>query len=149
MTPIADIIVYSRDRRLVLAVETTGLSESTAQDATALRRNFIVHQLLPKTAFFLFVSPTAMFLWRQEALPSAPPDCEVSADAVLNHYRSEESGEWAMTKGELEIVVLHWLCRITNGLREADPASPPERMLIESGLYEQIRNGDVQFDNQS
>ena len=149
MVPNADIIVYSHDRSLALAVETTISRAPTAEDATELRRHLLMHQLLPRAPFFLLVNPTSMFLWREATPPTAPPDREVSADAVLNNYCSEESGKWAMTKGALEIVVLHWLCTIANGLREADPASPPEQMLIDSGLYEQIRNGDVQFDTQS
>ena len=144
----ADIIVYARDRRLALAVEITSLSEPI-QDVIATRRHLVMHPLFPRASFFLLVNPSSMFLWREETLSIAPPDYEVSADAVVNYLLGQESRKWEMTQGELEIIVLHWLGTIVNGLREADPASPPEQMLIESGLYELIRNGDLQFDTES
>ncbi len=140
MAATADITVYSRDRRSVLAVEVKGLSAPTAQGAAGLRRDLLLHQLLPEATFFLLVYSTTMFLWRKETPPAAPPDCSASAEAVFKDYRA------AMSKGALQIAVFNWLSTIASGIREVDPASPAEQMLVQSGLYGEIRHGNVQFE---
>jgi len=146
MASSADIIVYSRNKRLVLAVETEASSEPTAQEATELRCRLLEHPLFPRGSFFLFVNYAAMFLWREETPPAAPPDFSASADTVLKDYELLDDGKGVPSKGALEIVVFAWLSSIANGLREADPASPPGQMLIQSGLYDEIRGGEVQFE---
>jgi hypothetical protein len=51
-----------------------------------------------------------------------------------------------LRKGGLQLLVFWWLSMLANGLRGADPTSEAERMLIDSGVYEELRQGEVQFE---
>lgn len=39
-----------------------------------------------------------------------------------------------------------WLSFLASDLRGANPKSEPEKMLLDSGVYDQLRHGDVRFE---
>jgi hypothetical protein len=144
----ADIVVYAPDRRPVLAVEIKETRHASAKEATALRRGLFAHGLLPDSTFYLIVYPTSLFLWRRQTPADGPPDYVASTrpgleDTDLN-VSHEHDGH--LRKGGLQLLIFGWLSVLANDLRAADPTSEPEKILIDSGVYEQLRHGEVQFD---
>jgi hypothetical protein len=136
-----DIVVYARDRRPVLAVEIKEKINASAKDATALRRYLLAHGLVPASAFYLIVYPTMLFLWRRETPATGLPDYAVSAKLA-----GDEMDGAHLRKGGLQLVVFWWLSVLANDLRDADPSSEAEKMLIDSGVYENLRHGEVRFE---
>jgi hypothetical protein len=144
----ADIIVYAADRYPVLAVEIKETRQASAEKAAAVRRNLLAHRLLSDSAFFLLVYPTMLFLWRRETPASGLPDYIASATPVLNDTELKVAGDDGvhLRKGGLQLRVFAWLSVLASDLRSADPKSEPEKMLIDSGVYAQLRHGDVRFE---
>jgi hypothetical protein len=144
----ADIVVYAPDRHLVLAVEIKETRQASAKEAAALRHRLLAHGLLPDSAFFLLVYPSTLFLWRRETPAADPPDYVASTIPVLNDTELNIAGDddTHLRKGGLQLRVFAWLSVLASDLRGADPKSEPEKMLIDSGVYDQLRHGDVRFE---
>lgn len=142
-----DLAVFSKDRRPILVVDVRGQRQSTAQLATGLRRNMLAHGLLPLSPYFMIATPVQLFLWRGNADASSLPEFTASAKPVLDAYGSKHSiDEGSVRGGALEIVFFSWLSDVASGLRSLSPDSEPDRLLLKSGLYEQIRDGTVDFE---
>lgn len=143
-----DLAVFSKDRRPILVVDVrAGAGYSTAQLAAGLRRSLLAHGLLPSSPFFMIATPIQLFLWREGAEASAWPEFSASARSVLDAYGSRHADtKRAARGGAFEIVLFSWLSDIASGLRPLSPDSEPDRVLLESGLYEQIRDGTVDFE---
>jgi hypothetical protein len=149
MSVLADIVVYAPDKSPVLSVEIKETRHASAEEAAALRRRLLAHGFLPNSAFFLLVYPTALFLWRRESPADSPPDYVASArPTVRGTDMSIAGGEEAhLRRSGLQFLVFTWLSVLANDLRSADPKSEPEKMLIDSGVYDQLRHGDVRFEH--
>jgi hypothetical protein len=142
-----DIAVYARDKRLVLAVEVKDGKEPSGQAAAALRRNLISHKLLTNAPYFLLAYRTRLFLWREETAPGQLADCSALTTPVLHDYASSLSKPESTLRGSgLQIVIFAWLADLASGARKPESDSEPEKMLVDSGLYERIHLGDVQFE---
>lgn len=147
MPALADIVVYAPDSHLVLAVEIKEAKQTSATEAAALRRSLLAHGLLPDSAFFLLVYPSTLFLWRRETPAADPPDYIASTLSVMiDPERGVAADDRArLRKGGLQLRVFAWLSVLASDLRRADPKSEPEKMLIDSGVYERLRHGEVRF----
>jgi hypothetical protein len=143
-----DIAVFSKDRRPALIVEVKdGVMYSTAESAVGLRRSLMAHHLLPDAPFFMVATPIRFFLWRGDADPSAHPLYSASAEPVMESYGSRRANrEVPHRGGALEIVLFFWLSDLTMGARTLPLGSELDRVLLDSGLYEQIRGGNADFD---
>jgi len=144
----ADIAVFSKHRRPVLIVEVkdSGMY-STAESATALRRSLMAHNLLPDVPFVMLGTPIQIFLWRGDAHPSAYPNYSAAAKPILDSYGARHANrERSVRGGALDIVLFSWLSDLASGVRALSPDSEVERMLLESGLYEQIHGGTADFE---
>jgi hypothetical protein len=141
----ADIAVYSPDDRLLLVVEVKNRQEASAAWAAKLRRNLLIHHALPAAQYFLLALPDRLYLWKNASTPSeAPPDFVASTGDVLREYL----GGWVdrperIAEESLQIALTSWLQDIAGSARNPSEESEADRMLIESGLYEPIRNGAV------
>jgi hypothetical protein len=62
---------------------------------------------------------------------------------VLREYlgkRAEAGG----TRGEsLQLALVSWLGDLASAIRQPDPTSEADQMLVKSGLYDKIRFGEV------
>lgn len=144
----ADIAVFSKDRRPVLVVEVKGSGMyPTARSAAELRRSLMAHDLLPDVPFFMLATPIHIFLWRGDAAPSADPNYSAGAKPILDSYGSRHPNrDTPFRGGALEIVMFSWLSDLASGARALSPDSDVDRMLLESGLYEQIQGGAADFE---
>jgi hypothetical protein len=145
-----DIAVFSKDRRPILAVEVKdGRMYSTIESAAGLRRNLMAHHLLPNVPFFMLATPIQIFLWVGDATSRANPNYWAGAGPVLDAYGSRHtSRKNPLRGGALEIVVFSWLSDIAGGTRAPSADSAVNRMLLDSGLYEQIQGGSAEFEVQ-
>jgi hypothetical protein len=144
----ADVAVFSKDRRPVLVVEVKGSGMyPTAQSAAGLRQSLMAHDLLPDVPFFMLATPIQIFLWHGDAPPGAYPNYSAAAKPVLDSYGSRHANrEKPVRGGALEIVMFSWLSDVASGARGLSPDSEVDRMLLESGLYEQIQGGAADFE---
>jgi hypothetical protein len=149
-TSTADIAVFSKDKRPVLTVEVKDTSAyTTPESAAGVRRNLIMHGLLPKASFFMLATPVQLHLWPVSAGPEARPAFTAAARSVLDHYASHRpDGSTRRGGGALEIVIFSWLSNIVSGIRSPSADSDADRMLLESGVYKQIQGGTADFEVQ-
>jgi hypothetical protein len=149
-TALADIAVFSRDRRPILVVEVEDSAiYATAELAAELRRGLMAHHLLPDVPFFMLATPIQLFLWNGDAHPGAYPKYSAIAQPVLEAYGSRRTNrEKPVRGGALEIVVFSWLSDLASGARPLSPDSEVDQMLLGSGLYEQIKGGIADFEVQ-
>ena len=117
--------------------------------AAGLRRGLMAHDLLPDVPFFILATPIQIFLWHGDAHPGAYPKYSAVAQPVLASYGSRRTNrEKPVRGGALEIVVFSWLSDLASGARPLSPDSEVDRMLLESGLYEEIKGGTADFEVQ-
>jgi len=141
-----DIVAYSPDHSLVVVVECEGGNQTSPQYAALLRRSLITHRLLPDAPYLLIASPTGFFLWLEQTPPGEPPDFSASAASVLHHYvgKLAEDTE-GIRRDALQLVLFGWLADLADAIRQPDPCSEADQMLVKSGLYDKIRRGQVKF----
>jgi hypothetical protein len=143
-----DIAVFSKDRRPILAAEVReGKLYSTVESAIGLRRSLMAHQFLPDVPFFMLATPIQIFLWVGGATPGAIPNYSASAEPVMDSYSSKHANRVRPRRGgALEIVIFSWLADVASGIRPLSADSALDRMLLDSGLYDQIRGGSAEFE---
>jgi hypothetical protein len=146
----ADIAVFSRDRRPILIVEVEdSVNYVTAESAARLRRGLLGHGLLPDVPFFMLATPIQIFLWHGDTAADAHPEYSAGAQTVLESYAASRAHrEQPIRGGSLEIVMFSWISDLASGARPLSPDSEVDRMLLESGLYEQIKGGTADFEVQ-
>lgn len=139
----SDIVAYSPDHRRVLVVECKGGGEMSPENAALLRRNLLTHNLIPDAPYFLLAVPNGFFLWLDKTPADQPPDFFASAKSVLRDYLGKHA-EALGTRGEsLQLVLVSWLGDLASAIRQPDPNSEADQMLVKSGLYDKIRFGEV------
>lgn len=143
----ADVVVYSRDKRLQLVVEVKRkprTAHNLRKWATNVRRNLLAHTGIPTAPYFLLAAPpNRLYLWKNSD-PfhfDAPPDHEISAEKTLRPYFDqlsvipENASEY-----NLEAVVTSWLADLVKSRRSDDPSL---EWLYNSGLFDAIKDGSV------
>lgn len=139
-----DITGYSPDRKLVLVGEVKYLKETSDENATFFRRNLLSHGLLSSEPYFLLVYRTTLFLWKGHSAVEAKPDYIASMKPVLKKYlKTLSADDDAAGPETLEFATKTWLSDLASEVRSPDPKSEPDKVLIESGLYESLKGGDV------
>ena len=150
MPPRSDIVAYSLDHSPVLAVECKRGKQTSPQSAALLRRNLITHQLMPDAPYFLLAFSTGFFLWLEKTPPGEPPDFSASAKSVLKEYLGKLAEDTGDVRDEgLPLVLFSWLADLADAIRQPDPNSEADQMLVKSGLYDKIRFGEVKFEGVS
>lgn len=150
----ADVAVYAPDNSLRLEVEVKARPEASPQWAARLLRNMIVHEAAPLAPYFMLVLPDAIYLWNLQGLRSRPglplleegiaPDHEASAGSTLGPYLHGGGRALAeIGEDELELVVASWLTDLTNSDALEEGTGSDAGWLLESGLYDVIKGGDV------
>jgi hypothetical protein len=146
-----DIAVFSKNRRPILIVDVKGGNAcSTVEFATGVRSGLLKHRLLPDAPFFMLATSTQIFLWRGDADPDAHANYSGTTEPILDVYtlRRTNRDRAAIRSGSLEIVMFFWLSDVADGVLTLSPDSEVQRMLLESGVYEQIQGGAADFDVQ-
>jgi hypothetical protein len=148
----ADIAVFSPDKNLKLVVEVKGNRGASGEWASQLRRNLLVHQAIPRSPFFLLALPDRLYLWKNGSDSIEPRPAYFVADSapIISGYLNEGAKEETNTTWQgLELIFANWLNLLTISNLTEEKAAPHEKWLLESGLYEAIKNGSVETDASS
>ena len=142
----ADIAVYDPDGQLQLVVEIKNRPGASAEWATRLRHNLLVHSFIPRAPYFLLALPDFFYLWTDALSASnlAKPDYEIEATEILAPYLNQLP--WTLndlSKYGFEMIVTSWLERIVYTDLQIDEVGPNLQWLFDSGLYEAILHGSV------
>jgi hypothetical protein len=139
-----DIAAYSPDRQLVLLAEVKWLKELTEEEAAFFRRNLLAHQLLTEVPYFLLAHRNAFFLWKGKGTPGNRPDFKAAAKPVLKKYLGDlaDTGSGAGPES-MELAVKLWLSDLASGIEQPDPNSEADKMLVDSGLLDSLKGGEV------
>lgn len=146
MTPRPDISVHSPDRTLQLVVEVKSRPGASSEWAAKFRRNLLANGAVPNAPYLIIASPQRLYLWRKGPNTEVPPDFSAGTQEVLKEYLgklAEQSPH--LTEESLQIALISWLRDLTFR-RPPRQDSDAERILVESGAYEAIRDGAVTSD---
>jgi hypothetical protein len=139
-----DIVIETSDRSRILVVECKRMSVTTPADAAHLRRSLQSYSGSLSSDYFMLALPNCLFLWKGDAHPDAPPEFSASAKPVLQSYLGTVADRPGGPRPQsLEIAISSWLGDLASSIRKPDPASEPERMMLDSGLFERLRGGIV------
>jgi uncharacterized protein (DUF2342 family) len=144
-----DIAVYSPDGRLQLVVETKSQEQTSRDWAARFRRNLLAHQVLPPSNYFLLAMPDHLYLWKDSVhLAEALPNYEMRTWEALRDYLSTWT-EQPPRLGEesLQLALASWLSDLVSATRKLRPEAEVDRTLIESGLYDAIKSGEVRLES--
>lgn len=145
MMPRPDILIYSKDEKPQLIVEVKKKLDPSVEWAAKTRRNLLVHGMIQPSPFFLLVSPSQMYLWKNAgSLEAIPPDYEIDALNILTKYIEPSSLELdTISEYSLEMIVISFLSDLIyrDSIENLDGMNLD--WLHESGLYEAIKKGSV------
>ena len=108
----ADVAVYSPDGRLQLVVEIKNRSGASAEWVAQMRRNLLVHAVIPPSPYFLLVLPDFFYLWidAMSVHELASPDYQIQAAGVLAPYLDPSTQSLKdLNEYSLELLVTSWL----------------------------------------
>ena len=84
----ADVAVYNPDGKLQLVVEIKNRSGASAEWVAQMRRNLLIHAVIPPSPYFLLALPDFFYLWidAMSVHELASPDYQIKAAEVLAPY---------------------------------------------------------------
>jgi hypothetical protein len=152
MLKLADITVYSPDHQLQLVVEVKGKSGATGEWAAQMRRNLLAHSVVPRSPFFILALPDRLYLWKNgaESAQSRPADFVVDSTPIVAPYLGDtEIAAEQLSGRDLELIIKSWLSQLTISKISEGVVAPHEKWLLESGLYQAIKDGSVETEASS
>ncbi len=140
-----DFVVYSPGNQLLLVVEVKATKNGSEQWAAKFRRNLIAHGAAPDAPYFLLILPERAYLWKnalatEDTLPSFVSDTRNLLNPYLYRYGEDYSG---LSESSLELAVRSWLNDLASPNWHAKESQ--ERLLAESGLAAQMRDGSIAY----
>jgi hypothetical protein len=142
---VADILVRGIDNDIKLVVEVKGRSHSSADWAAKYRQNLSANCVLPKSKFFLLALPDFLYLWKDEnSAEFVLPNFTIKTFKVLQPYLTRSETEPSYIAGEgLRLALTSWLREATFSSKRPPVGSDSYRLLIESGLLDEINKAEV------
>lgn len=140
-----DIVVRDGSGRAVLGVEVKARRGVDAGWAAQLRRNLLAHGAEFGATFFMIVTSTDAYLWRDEGggEPMArPPD----AEARLRELVGSDSVSGSLDGRTLELIVQSWLSAAASAAEPSDLSKSARDFLVGTGLFEILRGAAVEFE---
>lgn len=141
-----DLMVYSRENEPSVIVEVKNKRDASSDWARQFRRNLLMHGGFPKAPFFLLVTPDHLYLWKDaasdpEAHPTEAPSTRTAFKPFLEFLSSERLDELS-----LELVTQTWLSTLAGLSHLPDEVEARNRWLVDSGFYDCVRGGHVEFE---
>ena len=138
-----DLIVYDSADNPVLAVEVKNQHGTDTKWAAQTRRNLLVHGLLPKAKYFLLATPDRFYLWVDKPFPTIEdPTYELDPLPFLQPYLDRAGLILENLNGaNFEFLIVSWLIDLVRS--DEFITARNNDWLIESGLFEAIRGGNV------
>lgn len=143
MTPKADLTVISSNGDIALVVEVKVKVSATDEWAATLRRNLVVHGIVPASAYFLLALPDYFFLWKPFSSPEAvDADYKIPAGNLVKMYLEDIHLE-ELSSSSLELLLSAWVSNLIESNITGE-TEPELAWLIDSGLFESIKGGSIQ-----
>lgn len=146
MTRKADVTVYSADGKLQLVVEVKKRAGASLEWVTQMRRNLLLHALIPHTPYFLLALPDYFYFWKNTdtANNQALPAYQIETLELLSPYlkQSDLSLDEVSEYG-FQFLVTAWLEDFINSDLTKELVNPALHPLFDSGLYQALKNGSV------
>jgi hypothetical protein len=142
----ADLAVYTPDGELLLVVEVKNKRNASPEWAAQMRRNLLVHGMIPATPYFLLALPEYFFLWKgaRPGIDVIPPDYMIETAQALAPFVTPSTLPLNGTSEYgLQILVNSWLHQIATFDLSDSATTPAVKWLFDSELYQAIRNGTV------
>jgi len=137
----ADIYVYSADRQLVVAIEFLG-TYSTPEYLERMRSLVLEECAGGKPLYILLARPSHLHLWRAEAEPGTKPQ-SASTLPIIKALTPKLAAEgWVVSGYSLRMIITTWLDKFTLGFADVD--SEADQLIVQSGIYDRMRNGSVE-----
>ncbi len=145
MRRLADVVAFSKSKELVLVVEIDAARGTTPATAAQFRETLVENRLVENAPFMLIATRTTMFLWRRDTRLADEADFTAPIEPLVQLYLKSPYDELELRES-IEILVHGWLQTLAIGIRKPDPAVAPDKMLLDSGLYELMHFGYVRFE---
>lgn len=145
-----DFIAYNRKGEIVLLAEAKSRGGGSKEWAAKLRRNMLEHRELPKSQYFLIVTPEGIYGWSEESSPTcdALPEFTIDSGEVLGPYFSKFGQNPAeISPVGFELLVHTWLIDISTSAGSSAENDPSLRLLAESGLLASLKQADIQMNS--
>jgi hypothetical protein len=142
-----DLVGYDRDDQLALVVEVKKKQDASLDWATQLRRNILAHGTFPNAPFFLLALPDRFYLWKNgvKNQETGDPTYAIDAKPMLKPYL-ERAGVDAeqISSQSLEFIIAAWLSELA--YKKPNELDFSERWLVESGLYDALAGGHLEYE---
>lgn len=142
---LADVAVYGSNGQLQLVVEVKNRANVSTDWVSRIRRNLLVHKMLPNAPYFLLVLPDKLYLWENTSpIIQTPPNFTSSTSVIFSMATAHQVNLLDdISEYGLELLVSSWLEFIVHS--DLDPTMSQDDLswLFESGLYGAIKNGSV------
>ena len=145
MNTMADFVVYAPDDSICLVVEAKSTQHDNEIWAAELRRNLVMHGVVPPAPYFLLALPQHFYLWKDASTSEAVlPDYQVATEAVLPLYLRDFSVPLdEFSADNWDFLVAAWLDDLIDRPLRPELPMPARHLLVDSGLYDAVRNGSV------
>ena len=143
---LVDVAVYSPDHRLQLVVEVHTKTKATVEWVANMRRKLFAHGVISTSPYFLLALPDKLCLWTNASSPFdvVPPEYEVDTAPLFAKYLGEPVVALEeLSEFGLALVVRSWLNDVIYSNLTRETAQPDQLWLLDSGLYEAIKNGSA------
>lgn len=137
----ADIYVYSADRQLVVAIEFLG-TYSTPEYLERMRSLVFEQCAGAKPLYILLVRPSHLHLWRGEAEAGTKPQSASTLPIIQALAPTIAANGWVVSRYSLRMLITTWLDKFTLGFADVD--SEADQLIVQSGIYDRMRNGSVE-----
>lgn len=143
----ADIAIFDAEGKvkLIAEVKKISLKEKSAQRATEIRRNLLVHSGIPNTPFLLIAFPDNFYLWKEDTpdMYDRRADYNFNAkDTIETYANRNDISPQEMSSQEFEVLVSDWLKDLVNYNSPQDSLD----WATKSGLYDAIKDGSVKVE---
>lgn len=139
MQTFADLVLRSRASGDIAIIELKNTPDLTADSASRLRSNMIVHGALQRVPYFVILSQDRGYVWRPEDDPGTetPPTFEFNMGDVIAHYHPEFDPSVRLYESGLILIIDKWFDDLVHQNLECVP--DPDNALKRSGLLDVLR----------
>ena len=143
-----DIVAHSPGNQLVLAVEVKAIRGASPEWAAQMRRNLMAYPGIAASPYFLLALPDVFYLWKDAPSDQTiAPEYSIDPYPVLSPYLDRSSVSLGEISAQgLEFLVTAWLRSLSSLGLPRESADPKLNWLFDSGLYEAIKGGSIQTD---
>ncbi len=144
----ADLALYDRSGRLAAVAEVKNKRGTSPEWAAQTRRNILAHGRPYNADFFLLVTPSRLYVWKDAGTDSSPipPSYEADTQSTFAPYFESAGVDPDRISGHaFELVVAAWLSDVTRAEETMDGLGPSQSWLVKSGFRTAVKDGRIDY----